>query len=88
MVSIYIYIYTLILQIIGTANYRDVFILREVLSGGEGGSENLKFKSTKYTNYRDVFMIVCVAPYTNYRDVFCSKIIQIIMTFLQQYNWL
>ena len=77
-------IYTLILQIIGTTNYRDVFILYEFLLGG--GPKNLKFKLTKNTNYRDGFMIVCVSPYTNYRDVFCSKILQIIMMFLQQNN--
>ena len=35
-----------------------------------GGSKNLKFKLTKYTNYRDGLMIVCVSPYTNYRDGF------------------
>ena len=66
--NIYIYIYTLILQIIVTTNYRDVFILYAFLSGG--GSKNLKFKLTKYTNYRDVLLFVCVSPYTNYRDVF------------------
>ena len=41
-------IYTLILQIIGTANNRDGFILDEFLWG--------KFKLTKYTNYRDGFL--------------------------------
>ena len=32
---------------------------------GEGGAKNLEVKLTKYTNYRDGFMIVCVSPYTN-----------------------
>ena len=62
--------YTLILQIIGTTNYRDVFIVFEVLSGGVWKSE-IQIDQIHQLSWR-------------FHDCVCSPIYKLSWRFLQQ----
>ena len=79
-IRVYIYIYTLIVHIFVTANYRDAFMFFAFFLGGgvkiwKSKNYNLSwrfndFLNFRWTNYRDGFMIFWMFNATNYRDVF------------------
>ena len=67
----YIYPYTLIVHILLTSNFGDVFILSTIF--GEGGQKKWEILSLTNLNYRYVINFLLYIFGTNYGDIFLNS---------------